>query len=393
MISEWIRQTGGTPSPQLRFIANRTYYPNINTTGNRYLQAQTRHVLSDVPAFFMLVFTPAYIATSGLEVNGLGNVTLTAGVAIDAAFTVPTQVTFSGSVQGTLLPSTLLVSDPIPMPLGATIGNPIFVRNWRDRGTSGAHAYLTDTGIIDSTNGEACSISASPIVDVTNGGGSVNNDHSQSWPGPCAIIGLTLKEALAIYGDSRAYGAKDSNNTSGARGPIQRAWAQSGLAMACTAVSGDRLMYAANNSQPLRVSLSQWSSRVVSAFGTNDISNGGTALQFMTDNTTFQGKFTKKYLFSTITPFTVTSSDGYTTTAGQSYTGSAIVNNTTRITTNTMLRLLTGVVDQSLYEETSFNSGFFRSTGGAWTADGTHENVNGSVVLATEGNLTAALLQ
>jgi hypothetical protein len=145
-------------------------------------------------------------------------------------------------------------------------------------------------------------------------------------------------------------------------------------------------------------------------YGSNDIYGGGRSLaQMQAAAIAAWGKIAAlgigRIWQCTITPRT-TSSDGWTTTANQAVVGAG-TNNTVRIGFNDWMRAgaplvdgaavvtgtpgallageaghpLAGRLDIADIAETSRNSGIWKVTGGAWTADGTHPLVLGNEAL------------
>jgi hypothetical protein len=173
-----------------------------------------------------------------------------------------TQLKWSGSTTGTILPGANLLSDAatVSIPTGATF----YVRAWFSAATV---SIPNSVGVMkDVANGEAMNYGAT-ATNLVLGGTITDNSPNNIYP--VAIIGLSSTPAICIFGDSIALGTGDSIANTRDVGYLARSVGGS-YGYINAAVGGDAATYFVT-SHAKRLALEQYCTHAISEYGVNDL--------------------------------------------------------------------------------------------------------------------------
>lgn len=273
-------QGGGAVQPSLYLgpVTNgRTRMNDQYTTSNKQHMARSYHDLVDDVTALQIVWWSGYL--NGVTETGAGTATLTASI-LNAALDTRVQVTFdAGAPSKSAGANALIFSDFVPYT--AAKGLRIFIDNWWN-GASG----IPFTNMVDFSNGEGA-ISGASVPDTTMSAWTPTNAGTMR---PIAILGMTRKGTVLIWGDSRSVGTTASSISTiqqGVRvGEIMPSLPNVGAIH--LGRFGDRLngIVASNT---IRRQLLQYVTNAIIQCGINDVSNGQTLAQMQTNTATMKG--------------------------------------------------------------------------------------------------------
>ena len=240
---------------------------------------------------------------SGVETGTGGVATIKASIEYPVG--TITIAMFTGSSTGTTSSLTNLTSDSVNVTIPA--GAKFYVRTWLSNAS----------GIIWNNNAAGDPAAGSQDVFAYGGGASDmtagGNIVSSGSPGLCyfpiAIIGQGSNRAVLSMGDSRALGLADLADYNMRSGIIERAFDLS-HAITNVAHSGDWIRDLSSGSLTNIIAILQYFDYVAISIGINDISNGRTANQLITDYNTLVSKVkgnNRVIILTTINPKTTLS--------------------------------------------------------------------------------------
>lgn len=372
-----------TPNATLRQVATRCRIPTNIGGGTPQCQSRTLHQAQSNITSLQVVYSNWY--DSGSAEANVGS-----SCNIECAVEYPvgtfTRITFGGSNVGTIADGGNIISDAcsVTIPRGAYFylrpycSGSINVPFTTMGNGSGTGTYY------DSPNGERAEFGTSVTNHVM--GGTIADMQAGIWM-PSAIIAVSEKPALGIIGDSRTIGLGDSfaNSHYSYIGEYERNF---GPLAAClnVGVSGESAQnFGSANRAKSRALINAYCTHIVADFG-GDIRNGVAPATALGYTKAIRDLFPLLPMFlATISPVT-TSTDGWTTTANQTVTA----NEANRLTYNTSLlqgQDFAGIIDIA---------GVLDAGGGKWkpyyTADGTHLNQVGSMILSQSGLIKPGIL-
>jgi hypothetical protein len=335
---------------------------NVNTD-NKQMMSRTRHFARAHIRSLNLLYANWYVdGTSLAEINAGGVREITATVEYPVG--VFTRVKFGGSDSGIVAAGANLISDAVSVyiPRGAEF--------WIRTYAVGSDDIIY-RGQLDQLAGEACAYGAAGIDDLTNGGVITSNNGTSNAYGPTAIIGQTTFPTIFNIGDSRDYGLHDTLNALSNAGTFERALSPY-FGFISAARSADKASSFVS-SHDKRMALAGYCSHAIVHHGINDLSNGATAAQLITDIEAIIGYFSIPVFTATLEPHTDTT-DNWATLENQTPRST----NANRVTFNDAVRAgLTGAAgyfDIADAVESGRNSGLWKANGNAkaYTDDGTH---------------------
>lgn len=372
-------------APYTGQVATGCQVPSDFATSNKQLMSRSRHLARDKITSLNLVFANWYVDGTSLAESGSGaSASITASVEYPAG--VFTQVKFSGSATGIIPDASNLVSDAVEIliPDGAEF----FVRAY----------WSSSVGIIydlfaDVANGEGLQVAASGLSDLTMGGEVLDGGARTGGAkyAPVAIIATTDRPSVLIIGDSRAYGGGngvlfDDNSVIGY---LQRPLAQSVAFISAARTSDELNSFVASHT--LRTALSSFVSHVIIQDGINDVIQGRTSTQMLSDLASIVGYFPdKKIWVATIEP-TPTSTDNFATLTNQTVAASDGERTAYNDAVRSGISETHGFFDIADILESSRNSGKYKVTGvaGAYTTSGNHPNPAGEILVQNSGVVDA----
>lgn len=360
-------------------VAFRTRRLDTADATKQFVQSVTGHVAAED----LLAICVAFENQNG------GTATLTQAIEYPAG--VFTQVTWlDGAPSYTYSNTYVMISDYIPVniPAGATF----WIRSYYASGDSVCF-YNTWQ---NSFYGEATTVSATALTDLTMGG-TITNSGAFSMP-PCGIIGMTSKPSWFVSGDSIVQGIggtsmEDSTNTATGRdgrvGIIGNSIGNQPF-LNC-GVSGSTLMPPGCTRMVGKVT------HVVNEIGVNNLSGGVTAAAYIALIAAFLSltKPKQRRYQTTITSHTTdpgTPAGAFTTlgqqTSDASKTQRNLFNDSLRAGTTGLP--LTGVIDVNAPLESSQDSDVWLvSPTPPYTADGLHPNIAGYTLVKSLNLLPA----
>lgn len=373
---------GGVPGlpPYLGHVATNTGQCNATDSNNKQQMVRRRHCARVALTGLRLVLPNFYINQTTHKETALGAAaSCTASVEYPAG--VFTQVLFSGSSTGTIPNGGHLVSDltPISIPEGAYF----YTRWWRNSSAGIVFASTSSPGsVVDTANGEAMAFGVTS-ADLTMGG-TVTSGGNYMAP-PLAVLGITTKESVVMFGDSRADGVFDFYSAAGAQQTLRaysRGFGQI-FGHSVYATSGNTLVdwLTGNTNQ---VAMAGYATRIINELMINDLINGRSPAQIIADIQTMRALFPgKPFYVTTMSPW-ASSTDSWATLANQT---SAFFN-ANRVSLNTSIRAgiatVTGNFDIAGVSESSLNSGKWTVTGAAnyMAQNDGHESNSGYIAIA-----------
>ncbi|WP_168218868.1 LamG domain-containing protein [Limnoglobus roseus] len=387
------------PVTYLGPVATSAMMPNSqNTTASTKIMTRKAHYARDSITSLQLIYpnwrVDVSTGTLGAEV-GVGN-SIDVKSWVEYPVGTYTPVLFSGSATATIADFTQRLSDTtaLTIPDGAlfytwTYAAPTTGNNFPYFGTTltGNPLYYTGGG------SEAAVMGTSGVP--TTPGAITDNGLGKRGYWPIAILGQTAKETYFLVGDSRQQGALDVADSAYNLGGIARSIGDT-RAYINVGVSADQLSSFVT-SHSMRYALSQYCTTVINEYGINGIISRGVGsiegLQNYQKRATylFNGK---RYLRATYEPID-SSTDLFATLANQTFIGSQ---NTPRINYNDWARTQPDSVvslDVASALESSLDSGKWVVNGTAnyATADGTHANQNGSLLVKSAGVISPAAIE
>lgn len=301
-----------------------------------------------------------------------------------------TQLTFGGASTGTVGSNAIVASDVVD--LGFVVPAYRWFRIGFYASNPNGVPYSSWANLKDARGGDEFATNANG-TDKTMGGTIVNLD-MVSMLFPNLVLGYSDRVVWGVHGDSITAGVNDYwPDPSGGRGLFGR-----GLAPLVPHVNfgcpGDRAEYfVGSHTARTALMLESGATRIIDAYGVNDINNSRTAAQLQSDRTAIRTYYPSSLVFdTTVTPQT-TSTDGFRTAANQTITSAS--KNTQRIAFNSALRgpnvtfASPGVIDVAgLIETSTSNEQGPVQDGGVWipglVTDGTHPSSRASALLAPQ---------
>ena len=217
--------------------------------------------------------------------------------------------------------------------------------------------------------------------------------------GPCAIFSPVNTRAIAIAGDSRAWGTGDTPDVTADIGEIERTV---GAVLPCLNIcvpssSTVAVLAAGSAGYGKRVALANaYCSSIVSNYGINDYGASQTAAQLMTNLATFLALFPKLKKFQTTNY--VSSTGAWTLADGSDQTTATY--NAQRVAGNALINGggvagIDGHFDSSsavaLGNSDAGGKWMANGTPGAWTADGLHATQLGTLAIKSLGAINPSL--
>lgn len=287
-----IAATGGpVRAAALRNTSTGFKLADMVSGSNNVMGARSEHTARERLTAPQLLYGNWY-ATTNNEISGTG-VMQFLGVSIEYPEGVFTPVKFGGATTYDLAAGAEVVSDPV------TIDIPEGAMYWvRQRVTwpTGKNLYV-GAGITTGRTQFQASASLASVPDYVMGGGNwsvvaVGNNNSFS---PIAVLQVSTRVSIGIYGSSTPTGTGDSGSVAGALalagGYISRAFAPV-YAVSNIALAGDHIEGFLSHCAK-RVALSQYLSDIIISNGMNDIYvTGRTAAATITRYNTLIQQFT-----------------------------------------------------------------------------------------------------
>lgn len=361
-------------------VASRARLHVANDTTNKQLMSRYGLISTEALTSIRFVFGN-FTQNNGPDTGNGSASTITASVEYPAG--TFTQLLFGGSTSGTMSSGGIVFSDYVSVSIPA---NTIF---W-------SRQFITNaSGLVycnwqNSFFGEATNGAVSGVSDQTMGGTITNSLPSACSP-PLAVLGMTVNPSVIVVGDSIAFGAGGSgengtNTIDGHNGKNGLITTSLGsipfLNLATPAITADLWVSKA----PSRGQFVSKGSHLVSQLGVNDLTNGRTSAQIITDLQAIWAlaRAGQKIYQTTITPHT-TSTDAWATTVNQT-----ALNQATRATLNQTIRGgisgMTGFYDTaSLLETAQDNDIWIVSPSPPYTTDGLHPNFAGYALVQASG--------
>lgn len=381
-------QGGGGPT-FLRNMATRCRVPAARSVGAGFTPFMARHMhyaRGNIinPA---LVFPNWYVTTANTDTVSGAALTLTAS--IEYPIGVFTQVTFGGLSSVLVASGDNAVSDAIMLviPDGALFG----VRSYGTTASGTVVYFGADTVIGD------CMEFGASASDKTMGGTITPSSappNSITY-GPVAIVAMTSRKSVFLYGDSRVQGMAAFNGTAqGDKGEFEPSFGAS-VGYLNGATGGTTTPSFTAITAAKRIALVQaYCSHVICNYGINDLVAGASAATLKTRLEVSRALFTgMPFYLSTIPPKT-TSTDGWITVVNQT---ADPVSNGPRITHNTTLRsggftTIAGYFDVTSAVESSLNSGLWGAGYCYNDGGGLHESAAGVAAIVAFGAVNPNVL-
>jgi hypothetical protein len=398
-LSGLLGKVGGSsgPSSFLGNVATRAgLMPNTFNATVTATMSQRWHFLRDSVTSVQLVIPNFLVNISGggTENTLNGGTTITASICTDPVNGPFTQIKFGGSSSvTTALP--FVVSDAVPFV--AAVGSKVFTRLFiHNTGgavfstwtlSSGASQPGISTGDLFVTSGATDQTMGGTIVPTTGWNGSTHI-------GVCAILSQTKKVSVALIGDSRNFGSKDTYDASGDLGELSRTIGPQ-FAYMNMGVESDRAAFWVTN-HASRLALCAYASHAIIELGVNDISiAGANAAGVASARATIRGLLGGKPTFETTLPTETTSTDTWMTTTNQTVANDAGGN---RGLLNTSVRAgtvgMAGFCDIASVTDTTLTSHIWNADGvtpALWTPDGVHETQHANLAIQSAGVINTAL--
>jgi lysophospholipase L1-like esterase len=364
------------------------------TNTSAFIYSRNVHFARDTITALKLVFPAWYVnptSSSGSE-GGSGSAS-TFSASIEYPVGVFTQVTFGGSAYGVAASGATLVSDfvAVNIPDGARF----WTRNYQQ---SPGGIYFgsrvsdgTGENRFSATSFGDFTMTASSGVNTVSAGSSAGTS-----TGPCAILGMTNKKTVAIYGDSIAAYVGDKGDAAVLQNYIERAIGGKYAYMNLAQTEDRAFYFVASHSR--RVPLADYCSHVIVEYGINDIwANGRTAAQLSTDIDTIISYFpSKPVAVCTLLPYASSSTDGYTTVAGQTISSFEAIRSVVNAQRRNGINGATAIFDGERAVESGYQSGTWNVITGAtspatanFTVDGLHPQRTAHIKIAQSLNIAA----
>lgn len=341
-------------------------------TTNKFLMARSAHFSTQALTSIQFLFSNFFnngALVGGSSDQGLGaSATISAGAEFNGSIS---PVTFGGSTSGTIPNAGTLLSDPVSVSIPAS--TLFWVRSlWNNAAGTLYNSWQ------NSFLGEATTISASAVTDQTLSGTIVNSGSPSgiSYP-PFAVIGRTTTGSVVIIDDSTGAGFDDvedsSSSNTGFNAKVGKIARSLGNTPFVNLSAGGQTASGWASATSARRAILPYCSEIISGLGVNDLRNGGSSAQLITDlQTIFALSRPGQKIFQT----TITPDTGMTSPEA-----------TQRATFNTAVRNIisgsTGFYDVASAVEASLNSNTWISNSD--TADGLHPSVAGYALIASSG--------
>jgi len=372
---------GNFPSQYTGQLANGCQIANVLNAGLKQAMVRSPHYARATINSLQVVFPNWYAATDNFEKDPGATATVKASIEYPSG--TFTQITFGGSVSGTITDGGQLVSDSltIAIPYGAMF----WVR---------AH-YDTTAGLVyhatyprSALSGWVTSATTTPDLTMS-GTVTAPSANIGAFQPPLAIIGPTRRASVALIGDSRTGGFADTANISLDHGLLGRS-----VGSVCATINigtPSDMLYNFLNRSTKRRSLLAYCSHAVTAYGINDVTNGRNLAQIQASLTSLCTLTGLPTWISTLSPI---SSGAWTLEDLSDQTTHA--NNSVRVAVNDSIRAgaitnAMGFIELADVVESSRNSGKWKAPG--YTGDGTHELLLATLAIQASRTLPASLFQ
>jgi lysophospholipase L1-like esterase len=371
-------------NPYLGIVATHGVAPTSGSTSYFQMMSRTVHVAQDDLKSIQLVYANWYAGDQTLP-----GAAATITAAIEDVTGIVAQVTFGGSVSGSVGIRRTLVSDPVSVRLPR--GTQFWVRTYQQNTWGVVYASYQQNQLL----GEGSIITASGGADTTMTAGAIttNGVGTGNIYAPVAIIGQTSRPSVLIIGDSRVHGDTTtfpipSTDTSDS-GMIAPCLYPSMAYITCGS-SGDSASNTAGINGVRRRELNVYASHVICEMGVNDITTtASTVAGAIASLQTIQASMPDKPFYVTTLPPRCTSTDNFATLANQVQDP----RNPNIIAFNDLIRSsfasygFTGYFDYADLYMSARDSGLWivNGTANAWTTDGTHPNWAGYQLAQSSG--------
>jgi hypothetical protein len=382
----------GTAAPYVGAVATHTMTNFNDAAGSYQFMAKTYHYAKQSISSLSVVF-PNFWVNPGVGEQSIG----TGAVAtIHASLEYPPG-TFTeikcGGVQNCSAPAggmvaTDYVTSPTPIPAGAKFT----IWEWFNGTATGGGIPFTllNGGAADAqetANGSYMQWGATE-PDLTLTGGTLTQTAAGFYTFPEAIVALTVKPAVCVYGDSRAFGYRDpGSDASGAMGPLFRQLDRK-YGTVNMAIPSDEAATINTGSWTNRFALAHYCSAAINQYGTNDFALlSATPATVITNRTTIEAGIPGVVWYGATLEPAPGSTDSYVTTANQT----VATWESNRISFNASVR--TGTAKEVAFIDLAHmidptDTGKWPVTGAAFgcTPEGLHEN---AISAALSNNATA----
>lgn len=371
-------------------VATRCRINQNKATGGPYaFTKRTYHYARDNITWLKIGY-PNWFANLNSGEAGAGATTGLAA-SIEYPFTVSTvgttckMITWGGATTFTAPDNATAWSDWLycPIPMGARFASRLFVNVTTNNCFNDPATY---GGVWrDTAGGDVLDFSGTNLT----AGGTMTDDGSQIDAGPI-IVGYTRRPTIAIVGDSRASGWRDTVDlNAGEAGETARSYAKQ-FACLNLAVGGDTLasfIASAGSASVLRRQLAGYCSHIACNMAVNDISAlvaAGTVEANITAMLGLSGLVGKPTTYDLILPES-TSSDGFATTANQTVAAyKSVIDTVNTWLASGVSAITNGVNDPRTADE------FPPIPSGKWiapgrTSDGTHATQAGYQAIMNGG--------
>lgn len=382
------------PRSRIRIpVGNRSGLANGLSTGtNRMVQSRIKHRNGPNGAINLRArFTNYY--QDGNYVLNANSADLTVTASLEYPAGTFHQFKVNGAASFTVSRLTLF-TDTDALGVHIPAGTDFWINVWADAGSGNFYPV----GVAQGRSALDGYESGASLTDKTMAGGTGTTGGSSTYSASM-LIGETISPApvAVILGDSIGWGANDRTTASGDAygngGYLERLLAAAGintLNLAAPSTQAQNIAVAGRARQRFALLEGLSITAIVNQWGRNDFTNGRTAAQVIADQATVNAMLRTmcdRVVMSTVTPRT-TSTDGWTTAGNQAFPSAG--QESERVAYNDALRSgwaglgATGLLDAADAAETARNTGLWRSTGGAWTDDGTHPIALGAAGIASQ---------
>lgn len=371
--SKFMRSSGSALTQQI-IAAQRSMIPQQTISGSVITSRATHyaHPMGTI-SNLKLIYLNWYYNGSGIETN-VGN-----GANVTASIEYPsgtfTQVTFSGSVTGSITNGGILTSDSI----GVSI--PAATKFWvRTCFTPSGGTNIPIATIPNNANILATEDGNNNTGDLTMSG-TFSTSTTPNTIRPAAIIGDVAAEdakGFVLAGDSICWGAGDVTNvdSKGGSGYLARSVISKGAyTKICRGNQG--VNDALSNTTKLQAfiaALGNSVTDVINQYGVNDLRVRGDLAELQADTITYLGLYTGRKYQATITPRT-SSTDSYVTTENQTQREAPWDLNDLNDFNDWVRAGSSGadfVIEAADSVMSARNSGLWRANNPGLTTDGTH---------------------
>ncbi len=375
-------------------VATRSEIPTLKlgTSAAQSMSQRGYIAREDITALKIAVANWYVDNADGLE-KGQGST-----LSVDASIRYPSSpntwqpILFSASATGAAADGTLLISDWITLSTPIPAGTVFHIRLWK-RWASAGILYMASSSasfpMRNTNNGLADNLTSGVTTPNCTDGTAFSNVDANIQDGCQAIVAMTRKASILIYGTSRNVGVNDAVDASGNRGEVARSIGGS-LAYINVARHADRLVWWKDNFAKRR-ELAAFCSHAVGDGPTNDFFNSRTFAQAKGDAAIFLPNLRSGLLGGKGGQII------HCTTAVRTNTGNTatVTGESERLLWNSDLRAtnLDGLVDGCFDVDSFFDAnGDGLWDNNAWHNDGVHETQAGNVALQAAGTINPALL-